>query len=203
MKRRMHLFPWPAFQEQEQEQDQDQARAGRRCPSSPPSAGLPAATVDALGLCQLWRGWEAGTRSELLIRLLRAPQGRSSTGEVAVLEDWICFRDRASELDERARAMLGGRWEQLREDADHRIVIGGLASQAGSMAHDMRLGLRRVVSIRNFLLAAGTDPDRIGIALRGSGWSVTERSFGGEGSASRGREWRLQITDPHWTVARN
>jgi outer membrane protein OmpA-like peptidoglycan-associated protein len=201
MKRRMHLPPWPAFQDQEQ--DQEQARDGRRCPASPPSAGLPAATVDALDLCQLWRGWEAGTRSELLSRLLRAPQGRSSIGEVAVLEDWICFRDRASELDERARAMLSGRWERLRENAGLRVVIGGLASQAGSMAHDMRLGLRRVLSIRNFLLAAGTDPDRIGIALRGSGWSVTERSVRGGDSAGGGGEWRLQITDPHWTVARN
>lgn len=194
MKRRVSITTWPALR------NQQNARAAT---SHPLSASLATEAVDAVGLCEAWRGWEAGTRSEFLNWFLFSPHGRSSTPEPAVLEDWICFQNGSAELNERTRASLDDRMELLRGDPGLRIVIGGLASRAGTIAHDMRLGLRRVISIRTFLLAAGADPDRIGIALRGSGWSVTERSAGPQDSASGGGEWRIQVTDPLWTLARN
>lgn len=158
---------------------------------------------DTSGLCEAWRAWEAGTSSESLNRLLFDSPGRSSATEIAVLEDWICFQDGASELDNTARAMLEGRLELVRENRAIRVVIGGLVGQARTVAHDMRLALRRITSIRGLLLAADIDPDRIGIAVRGSGWSVTEGGGGAEASPSPGGEWRLQVTDPRWTLARN
>ena len=158
---------------------------------------------DVAGLCEAWRAWGAGTSSESLNRLLFAPPGRSSAAAIFVLEDWICFRDGASELDESARATIEGRLELLRADRALRVVIGGLVGQASTVAHGMRLGLRRITSIRSFLLKADIDPDRIGIAVRGSGWSVTEGAGGAEASLSPGSEWRLQVTDPRWTLATN
>jgi outer membrane protein OmpA-like peptidoglycan-associated protein len=158
---------------------------------------------DAAGLCEAWRAWEAGTSSEFLNRLLFDCPGRSSATEIAVLEDWICFRDGASELDSSARALIEGRLELLRANHAIRVVIGGLVGQASTVAHGMRLGLRRITSIRSFLLTADIDPDRIGIAVRGSGWSVTEGGGGAEASPRPGSEWRLQVTDPRWTLARN
>jgi outer membrane protein OmpA-like peptidoglycan-associated protein len=158
---------------------------------------------DTVVLCETWRAWEASTSSEFLNWFLFTPHGRSSTAEATILEDWICFKKDRSELDDSARAVLGDRLKLLRANPGIRIVIGGLSGRSGTVARGMGLGLRRVTSIRAFLLTHGIDPGRIGIALRGSGWSVAERSGGTEDPTSPGSECRLQVTDPLWTLARN
>lgn len=159
--------------------------------------------ADSVGFCETWRVWEAGTTSEFLNWFLFTPHARSTTAEAAVVEDWIYFQDGSSELDDRARAILGHRVKLLRTNPAIRIVIGGLCGRPGTIADGMKLGLKRVMSIRTFLLAAGIDPGRIGTAVRGSGWSVAERFGGSEDSTSRGTECRLQVTDSLWTLARN
>jgi outer membrane protein OmpA-like peptidoglycan-associated protein len=201
MKNRMSTTPWPSVR------DQRNSLAGT---SYTMSANPFGESADSVGLGETWRGWEAGTSSELLNRVLSTPHGRSSTAEAAILEDWICFKEDwicfkedRWELDDRARAILRDRSKLLRANPAIRIVIGGLAGPRGAIAHGMRLGLRRVTSIRTFLLASGIDPGRIGIAVRGSGWSVVERSGKSEDPTSQGSECRLQITDPLWTLARN
>lgn len=162
----------------------------------------PTMSVDPVGeefetvrLSETWRGWEAGTSSEFLNWFL-------FNAEAAVLEDWIWFREDRSELDPRAIAILSDRLKLFQADPAMRIVIGGLAFRPGTIADGMGLGLRRVLSIQSFLLAAGIDPGRIGVAVRGSGWSVAERC-GSADSAHQGSECRLQVTDAHWTLARN
>jgi outer membrane protein OmpA-like peptidoglycan-associated protein len=194
MKNRVSIAPWPALPDQR-----------------PPRAGTPQTMSvdpvgegpDTVGLSETWRGWEAGTSSEFLNWLLFTPHGRSSTTGIAILEDWICFEDDRSELDDRARAILGGRLKLFRANPAMRVVIGGLAGQRRTIAHGMGLGLRRVTSIRTFLVAAGIDPGRIGVAVRGSGWSLAERSGESEHWTSQGTECRLQVTDPHWTLERS
>lgn len=194
MKRRMNITPWSDLRDQRNAPARiSQANTALRFNDD----------SDPVGLCEAWRAWEAGTSSESLNRLLIGSPGRSSATEIAVLEDWVCFQDGASELDDTARAVLGGRLELVRENRAIRVVIGGLVGQAGTVAHGMRLGLRRITSIRSFLVKADIDPDRIGIAVRGPGWSVTEGGGGAEAPTSPDREWRLQVTDPHWTLARN
>jgi outer membrane protein OmpA-like peptidoglycan-associated protein len=193
MKNRMIITPSPALR------DQRNSLAGT---SHTMSANPGDECADAVGLTETWRGLEAGTSSEFLNWFLFTPHGRSSTADTAVLEDWICFKDDQSELEDRARAILGDRLKLLRANPAIRIVIGGLANRPGTIAQGMRLGLRRVQSIRTFLVAAGIDPGRIGIAVRGSGWSVVERSGGSEDPAIHCSECRLQVTDPRWTLAR-
>jgi outer membrane protein OmpA-like peptidoglycan-associated protein len=194
MQNRMTITPWPA------QPDQRPPLAGTSLTMRATRVG---AGVGATGLCETWRGWEAGTSSEFLNWFLFTPHERSSTGDPAVAEDWICFNEDRSALDGRARAILGDRLELLRANPTIRIVIGGLAGRRDSIARGMRLGLRRILAIRTFLVDAGIDPDRIGIAVRGPGWSVTERSAEPEDSTSQGSECRLQVTDPLWTLARN
>jgi outer membrane protein OmpA-like peptidoglycan-associated protein len=177
----------------------------------PPLAGtLQTVSADSISggaafaeLCESWRAWEASSSSEFLNWLLFTPHGRASATGTALLENWICFRDGRTELDDRAKAVLGDRLKLFRENPDMRIIIGGLAGQPGTVAHGMRIGLRRVLSIRNFLLAHGIDPGRIGIALRGPGWWVAERSGESVGPTSEASECRLQVIDPHWTLSRN
>jgi len=158
---------------------------------------------DSVRLCESWRAWEASSSSEFLNWLLFTSHGRPSTIGISVLEDWICFKDDRTELDARARAVLSDRLKLFRENPMMRIVIGGVAGQPGTIAHGMRTGLRRVLSIRTFLLAHGIAPDRIGIALRGSGWWVSERSSGSDSLPRESIECRLQLADPTWTLSRN
>lgn len=194
MKKRMSITPWPALPNQ---------WSSLAATSHTMSADRIDEAADSVGLCEGWRAWEAGTSSEFLNWFLFTPHGTSSATEGAVLEDWICFEDGSSELDDRARALLGHKMVLFRANPAMQIVIGGLAGRPGTIAHGMRIGLERVLSIRTFLLAAGIGPDRIGIAVRGPGWSVTERSGGPDDPTSQGRECRLQVTDPLWTLARN
>ncbi len=194
MKNRMSIAPWPT------NLDQHPPLAGT---SHAMSAVRVGAGADSVELCETWRAWAEGTGSEFLNWFLFTPHGKSTAAEAAVLEDWICFKDGSSELNERARALLGDRLMVLRVNPAMRIVIGGLTGRSASIAHGMRLGLRRVLSIRTFLVAQGIHRDRIGIAVRGSGWSVTERFGKPEDRTSQGGECRLQITDSHWTLARN
>jgi outer membrane protein OmpA-like peptidoglycan-associated protein len=159
--------------------------------------------AESVRLCESWRAWEASSSSEFLNWLLFTAHERSSATGISVLEDWICFKDDRTELDDRARAVLGERLKVFRENPAMRIVIGGLAGQPSTIAHGMRLGLRRVLAIRSFLLTNGIDPDRIGIALRGSGWWVSENFGEAERLPSAAGECRIQLTDPNWTLSRN
>lgn len=187
MKHRMSIAPWPAFPDQRP----SLGRTSQTMSLEPPGEG-----PDTVALSEIWRGWEAGTSSEFFNWFL-------FTAGAAILEDWIWFQDGQSELDDRARATLGDRLTLFRANPAMRIVIGGLAGRPSTIARGMKLGLRRILSIQAFLLAAGIDPHRIEVAVRGSGWSVAERSSGSEDSTNRGGECRLQITDPLWTLARN
>jgi hypothetical protein len=157
----------------------------------------------AVGLGETWRGLEGGMSSGFLNWFRSPPPGGLATADSPVLEDWICFDNDRSELDDRAEAILGRRLKLLRADPAIRIVIGGLAERLGTISQSMRLGLKRVQSVRTFLLAAGIHPSRIELAVRGSGWSVTERSDRLEDQTSHGGELRLQVTDPRGTLARN
>lgn len=194
MQNRMSSMPWLALP------DQRPPLAGTsHTMSADPVGGWP----NTFGLGETWRGWEAGTSSEFLNRFVFTHRGGSSNAETEILEDWISFRYGSSKLDHRARDILGSRMALFRAKPAMSIVIGGLAGPRDSIAEAMRLGLRRVLSIRTFLLACDIAPGRIGIAVRGSGWSVAERPRTSEQSRGPGSECRLQITDARWTLARN
>lgn len=150
-----------------------------------------------------WRAWEAASNSEFFNWFVFRPHRTLAPAAPLLLEDWIYFQDHAWDLDERARATIGRKLPLYEVNPAMRIVIGGIANQTGTLACGMRLGLRRVLSIRRYLLEHDVDPDRVGIAIRGTGWSLTERS--GESSDLHGRrsECRFQVTDSHWVLARN
>lgn len=194
MKNRKSIRPWPALPDQKD----SLAETSLTMSLDPVGEG-----PDPVRLCETWRAWEAGTSSQFLNWFLFTRHETTSPAPTAVLEDWICFNHGSSELDGRARAVLGDRLGLFRAKPSMRIVIGGLAGRPGPIDHVMSLGLGRVQSIRSFLLVHGIDRGRIGILIRGSGWSVAERSGGPGDSMNPGGECRLQVTDPHWTLARN
>lgn len=158
-------------------------------------------------LSEAWRAWEAASHSEFfnwfVLEPHRAVAAAVAAETPALLEDWIYFRDHAWELDASARATLSRKMPLFRANRAMRIVIGGVASHPGTIAYGMRLGLRRVLSIRSYLLAHGIDPGRVGIAIRGRGWFLTESSNGSDDLDIPRSECRLQVADSHWVLARN
>ncbi len=67
----------------------------------------------------------------------------------------------------------------------------------------MALGLRRVQRIRAYLLRHGIEPVRIGVAFRGEGWSLLERTGKAVRVEGFSRQCWLQVADPHWMLSRN
>jgi outer membrane protein OmpA-like peptidoglycan-associated protein len=152
---------------------------------------------------EAWRAWEAASSSEFFNWFVFRPHRMLAAATPPFLEDWIYFQDHAWELDGRARAALSQKMPLFRANPSMRIVIGGVASHPGTVAYGMRLGLRRVLSIRAYLLAHDIDPCRVGIAIRGTGWSLTESSDESVDVDTPRSECRLQVTDAHWVLARN
>jgi outer membrane protein OmpA-like peptidoglycan-associated protein len=157
-----------------------------------------------VGLSEVWRAWAGASDSQFFNWFVFRPRRAEVAAMPTLMEDWIYFQEGAWELDARARATLRWNVPLIRAKPTMQIVIGGTASQPGTTAHGIGIGLRRVLSIRSFLLAHGIDPARIGIAIRGTGWSLSEGPGDTETPmSSRYSECRLQVTDPHWMVARN
>lgn len=150
-----------------------------------------------------WRLLEASAGSWSLHRLLRGPRSSSGASAPPVTEVKIHFEDRSSDLGGRERAIVQRAAAALRATPGMRAVIGGIASQPGTAAEGVRVGLRRVQAIRQRLIAEDVDPGRIGVAVRGPGWSLFERSAEAAGADGFRSECRLQITDPHWSTLRS
>ncbi len=154
-------------------------------------------------LAEAWRSWEAANTSLFFNWFIFTPDESIKTARPVLQEDWVYFQGRSWKLDGSARAMLAHLVPLLEADPEIQIVIGGIASQPGTVADEMRLALRRVQSIRRCLFAHGVDPDRVGIAIRGRKWFLTDRSGASGNPDDRHDEYRLQVTDPHWSLVRN
>jgi outer membrane protein OmpA-like peptidoglycan-associated protein len=152
---------------------------------------------------EIWRAREAANSSEFFNWFVFGCHHGLEADTPAFVEEWIFFSAQEWKLGAGARATLLQQLPLLRENRGMRIVIGGIASHPGSIAQGMRLGLRRVLSIRTCLLAHGIDAARIGIAIRGKGWSLTECPAGPDEPDSPHGECRLQVVDAHWAPARN
>ena len=157
----------------------------------------------ALRAVDQWRLREAEASSRVLKHLLFKLHPTLSDGAPSTVEERIHFQGHSSDLTGRARAALRAKVAVLRGHPAMRIVIGGFASQPGSRASGMALGLRRVQAIRAYLLWLGIEPVRIGVAIRGAGWSLLEWAGEVAEAGSSPPECRLQVTDPHALSSRN
>ncbi|TVP59482.1 MAG: hypothetical protein EA351_01510 [Gemmatimonadales bacterium] len=154
-------------------------------------------------LSEAWRTWETENSARFFNGLVLGPHGTPKAAAPVLEEDWICFQKHSSTLDRRAMEKIGRKVPLLQSNPTIRIVIGGIAHQPGPVAYGMRLGLRRVQSIRSCLLAHKVDPERVEIAVRGRNWFLTDRAGTSLDLNDRRGEYRLQVTDSCWTLARN
>jgi peptidoglycan-associated lipoprotein len=124
-----------------------------------------------------------------------SPQGPMSPAQ-ATMEQQIHFsRDRA-DLSDSARRILDEKLPIFRTNPTMRIVIVGFASQPGTEAHNMALGLRRAEAAKDYLVSKGVNPSRIEIATRGEGQLLVEGPGEAANAANRRGTFRLVIADP-------
>jgi len=133
--------------------------------------------------------------------LARGPATRqkppSSAEALATMKEMIYFPNDRSDLSDSAKGILSEKVTVFRANPAMRLVIVGFASEPGTAAHNMALGLRRAEAARAYLVSRGVDPIRIEIATRGAGELVVEGPGEIADAANRRGQFRLLIADPH------
>jgi outer membrane protein OmpA-like peptidoglycan-associated protein len=121
----------------------------------------------------------------------------SSAASLATMQQMIYFRNDRSDLSDSAKSILSDKVTVFRANPAMRIVIVGFASQPGTDAYNMALGLRRAEAAKAHLVSLGIDPIRIEIATRGEGQLVVEGPGEVANAANRRGQFRLLIADPY------
>jgi outer membrane protein OmpA-like peptidoglycan-associated protein len=121
----------------------------------------------------------------------------SSAASLATMQQMIYFRNDRSDLSDSAKSILSDKVTVFRANPAMRIVIVGFASQPGTDAYNMALGLRRAEAAKAHLVSLGIDPIRIEIATRGEGQLVVEGPGEAADAANRRGQFRLLIADPY------
>lgn len=65
------------------------------------------------------------------------------------------------DLTNEARAVLDAQAEWLKQHIAIAVTVAGHADERGTREYNLALGERRAISVRNYLIALGIDPDRI------------------------------------------
>ncbi len=81
-----------------------------------------------------------------------------------------------SSLTKKAREILAAKADWLRSHPDVEVVIEGHCDERGTKEYNMALGQRRAQSIKNFLVNAGIDSDRLDTISYGEERPVDPRS---------------------------
>lgn len=121
----------------------------------------------------------------------------SSFAALATMQEMIYFQNDRSDLSDAAKAILEQKVTVFRANPAMRIVISGFASEPGTAAYNMALGLRRAEEAKAFLVSQGVDPIRIEIATQGEGQLMFEGPSESVNAANRRGQFRLLIADPY------
>lgn len=128
--------------------------------------------------------------------LMNKPQA-SSAEALATMQEMIYFQNDSSDLSDSARAILNDKVAIFRANPAMRIIIVGLASQSGTEAYNLALGLRRAEAAKTCLVSQGVDPIRIEISTLGEGQLAVEGPGEVVNAQNRRNQFRLLIADPY------
>jgi peptidoglycan-associated lipoprotein len=163
------------------------------------AAAAPADSVSA-GETRRLRAEEASyqaLRDSLARSSNPASEPASSAEALATMREMIYFPNDRSDLSDSAKAILREKVTVFRANPAMRIVIVGFASEPGTAAYNMALGLRRAEAAKAYLVSQGVEPIRIEIATRGEGRLLVEGPGEAADAANRRGQFRLLIADPH------
>lgn len=128
-------------------------------------------------------------------RAMLAAQGLTQS-DSATMAEVIHFAHDSSELSGTARSILDSKVAIFRSDPAMRIIITGYASQPGTEAYNMALGMRRAEATKAYLVSEGVAASRIEIATRGENDLVIDGPGERADAANRRGEFRLLVADP-------
>jgi peptidoglycan-associated lipoprotein len=97
-----------------------------------------------------------------------------------------------STLTRKARQILAEKADFLRSHPDVEVVIEGHCDERGTKEYNMALGQRRAQSIKNFLVNAGIDPDRLETVSYGEERPADPRSNEAAWAKNRRGHFRIQ-----------
>ena len=93
--------------------------------------------------------------------LERQQQAREKAAKEEFVNENVSFGFDDATLTRQAREILAKKAEWLRSHPDVEVVIEGHCDERGTKEYNMALGQRRAQSIKNFLVNAGIDADRL------------------------------------------
>lgn len=82
-------------------------------------------------------------------------------------KDRVFFGFDKSNLNEEARNVLKAQAEWLQANPEKNIVVQGHTDDRGTREYNIALGERRAVAVKNYLISAGVDADRIDVISYG------------------------------------
>lgn len=126
--------------------------------------------------------------------MLAANAGARS--DAATMAEVIHFAHDRSDLSAAAQSILDSKVSVFRSDPQMRIVITGYASQPGTAAYNMALGLRRAEATKAYLVSRGVAASRVEIATRGQNELVIFGPGERANAANRRGEFRILIAEP-------
>lgn len=86
----------------------------------------------------------------------------TQTGDIISIDlSRVHFQFDQATLTSEAKRILRNNTEQLKSNANARVVIEGHCDNRGSVEYNLALGQRRADSIKNYLLQLGVSPDRL------------------------------------------
>ncbi len=99
--------------------------------------------------------------SSVASRPLSGPEAGSQADLVTNVGDRVFFSLDSYSLSTDARATLEKQMQWLRQNQGVRVVIEGHADERGTREYNIAFGERRATAVRDYLVALGTDPNRI------------------------------------------
>lgn len=156
--------------------------------------------ADSVSAAETRRLREADARyrslRDSLARRPMAAAPEASASDMATMSQTIYFQRDKSELSDTAQRILREKVAVFQSNPTLRIAIVGFASQPGSEAYNMALGMRRAEAAKAYLVAQGVEASRIDITTRGEGQLVVEGPGEAANAANRRGTFRLLVADP-------
>lgn len=120
----------------------------------------------------------------------------SQSAAMRTMQEMVFFKHDRSDLSDSAKVTLGEKVAVFNSNPAMRIIIVGFASQPGTVAYNLDLGLKRSEAARAYLISLGISSSRIEISTRGEGQLRVDGASAAEEAANRRNEFRLVVSDP-------
>ena len=81
--------------------------------------------------------------------------------------DEVLFSTGKAELTPEGKRVLDNQISWLKKNPDKRIVVQGYTDPRGTEAYNMKLGEKRADAVKNYIVKAGINPNRVSVVSMG------------------------------------